>query len=103
MLWITPILSPLSPLPSKLRGQLQAPVYAVSPLSPLVPAQNNDSGSKTRKHHAKCALTLAAFPLACLGCVAGVVWKLPPRVGSYLGNAVTGRYEHGVGLFRGYA
>jgi hypothetical protein len=49
-LWISAILSPLSPLPSKLRGQLQAPVYAVSPLSPLVPAQNNDSGSKTHKH-----------------------------------------------------
>ncbi len=78
VLWISAILSPLSPLPSKLRGQPQAPVYAVSPLSPLVPAQNNDSGSKTHKHPAKCAPTLAACPLAWLGCVAGSVWALPP-------------------------
>jgi hypothetical protein len=73
VLWVSAILSPLSPLPSKLRGQLQAPVYAVSPLSPLVPAQNNDSGSKTHKHPAKCAPTLAACPLAWLGCVGGWV------------------------------
>lgn len=51
LLWITPVLSPLSPQPSKLRGQLQAPVYAVSPLSPLVPAQKNMSVSKTGKNN----------------------------------------------------
>lgn len=55
MLWVSAILSPLSPLPSKLRGQPQAPVYGVSPLSPLVPAQNNDSGSKTHKQPADCS------------------------------------------------
>ncbi len=55
-------MSPLSPQPSKLRGQLQAPVYAVSPLSPLVPAQNNDSGSKTSKCPPKCAPSFTACP-----------------------------------------
>lgn len=68
MLWITPILSPLSPLPPKLRGQLQAPVYAVSPLSPLVPAQNNDSGSKTRKNRPKCAPKLQGRAASLLTC-----------------------------------
>jgi len=49
VLWISAILSPLSPQGLKLRGQPQAPVYAVSPLSPLSPHKNTRGGSKKRK------------------------------------------------------
>ena len=46
---------PIVPNAQKKVGTREAPVYAVSPMSPLVPNQKNERGSKTRTNRPKCA------------------------------------------------